>query len=496
MRFRLSLFHLVFLVLLNARVILAQELTLVVAADMPNISDPSSGKYAELGTLVSETRQNSENVFFIFGGGSIGPSALSTFDQGSHVIDILNSIEPDVMGVTKREFSFYEDVLSQRAYEAAFPFVASNTKDLRIDKVIDGIVDSTIIRKKDISLGFISVVHERVKKEYLLNTISVEDPLSTISDMSLKLKQKGADIVLLHYSYPFNFIGSLLDNGVIDVAFISDSRLGDKYLDTAIKHPKIMSLKEPGLALVGKMSLSGVSQTLEITEYDLSKIRANEVIEKQVKSYESRLTRLLDAEIGFWKGNFDTTRIAVRTKENAFANFITDSMRAYTNADIALINGGSIRGDTHYRNHQKITRGTIAHELPFLSSLQLVNATGQQILDALEEGFSEVEYAKGGFPHTSGLSISTDFAKPPGQRVISVKIGKETLQKNKSYLLATTDFLANGGDGFTSLESAVKIVSPSSRTPLISELVTNAVMEKGSIETAIKGRIKNAGNSE
>lgn len=199
----------------NREQVTTSSVTFVLTADMPNISDARTGRYANLQTLVKQQRQISETVFFIFGGGSIGPSALSSFDRGSHIIDILNSLEPDVMGVTKREFSFYEDELSLRSYEAAFPLVASNVIDNRVGRSPDGLHTSVIVEKEELTLGVISVLHERVIEEYQLSDIAITPPQKAIMEESKRLRQQGADIILLHYSYPFPFINTMLNKRII-----------------------------------------------------------------------------------------------------------------------------------------------------------------------------------------------------------------------------------------------------------------------------------------
>ena len=204
---------------------------------MPNISEEQSGYYAQLQTLVKKYRERDGTVFFIYGGGSIGPSALSSFDRGSHIIDILNTIEPDVMGITKREFSFYEDELSLRSYEAAFPLVTSNVIDNRVGRALDGLNTSVLITKNNITLGVISVLHDRVIDEYQLSDIAIESPQKAILEEAKSLRQRGADIVLLHYSYPFPFVENLLAKHVVDVAFISDSRLSEKHADSEAHSP-------------------------------------------------------------------------------------------------------------------------------------------------------------------------------------------------------------------------------------------------------------------
>ena len=45
------------------------------------------------------------------------------------------------------------------------------------------------------------------------------------------------------------------------------------------------------------------------------------------------------------------------------------------------------------------------------------------------------------------MSIEYSTSEPPGQRVKKILVGGDPLQPDKEYLLATTNFLVNGGDG-------------------------------------------------
>ena len=273
----------------NREQVTTSSVTFVLTADMPNISDARTGRYANLQTLVKQQRQISETVFFIFGGGSIGPSALSSFDRGSHIIDILNSLEPDVMGVTKREFSFYEDELSLRSYEAAFPLVASNVIDNRMGRSPDGLHTSVIVEKEELTLGVISVLHERVIEEYQLSDIAITPPQKAIMEESKRLRQQGADIILLHYSYPFPFINTMLNKRIIDVAFITDSRLDEKNMLETTRHPNSMVLTQQGTAVVaGFMKNAGWLAT-SYTEQPLEDIEADAELNEQLVEYEARL---------------------------------------------------------------------------------------------------------------------------------------------------------------------------------------------------------------
>ena len=475
----------------NREQVTTSSVTFVLTADMPNISDARTGRYANLQTLVKQQRQISETVFFIFGGGSIGPSALSSFDRGSHIIDILNSLEPDVMGVTKREFSFYEDELSLRSYEAAFPLVASNVIDNRVGRSPDGLHTSVIVEKEELTLGVISVLHERVIEEYQLSDIAITPPQKAIMEESKRLRQQGADIILLHYSYPFPFINTMLNKRIIDVAFITDSRLDEKNMLETTRHPNSMVLTQQGTAVVASFVKNAGWQATSYIEQPLEDIEADAELNEQLIEYEARLKRLLNIQIGEWKIAVSTARKEVRSEENPFVNFVADTIKRYANTEIALINGGSIRGNKQYTAGTPITRQDIVTEMPFRAHVVALDITGAQLIQALEEGLSQYQNLKGGFPHVSGMSYSFDPSAKVLQRVKNVTINGKRIDKSKTYSLATSNFLANGGDGFYALKNTEKRPALSTRPPQISDLVMQAIVNQYDIKPKTDNRIIN-----
>lgn len=465
--------------------------TFIFSADMPNISEEQSGYYAQLQTLVKKYRERDGTVFFIYGGGSIGPSALSSFDRGSHIIDILNTIEPDVMGITKREFSFYEDELSLRSYEAAFPLVTSNVIDNRVGRALDGLNTSVLITKNNITLGVISVLHDRVIDEYQLSDIAIESPQKAILEEAKSLRQRGADIVLLHYSYPFPFVENLLAKHVVDIAFISDSRLSEKHADSEAHSPSSIRLQKAGYAVVAELGEKAHWTIDNVEEIELSQLTADAFVKEQIKGYESRLKRLLNIQIGEWQSSFSTQRTKVRSEENPFANYIADTLRSYANADVAIVNGGSIRGNKEYTAGMPITRHDIVTEIPFRAHVVNVSLTGAQLVLALEEGLSQYENLKGGFPHVSGMSYTFDAGAQPLKRVKSVLVAGQPLDRQKVYTLATSDFLANGGDGFYALKDARHNKAQSTRQPQISDLVIQSITNQYEVTLDKEERVLN-----
>ena len=150
----------------------------------------------------------------------------------------------------------------------------------------------------------------------------------------------------------------------------------------------------------------------------------------------------------------------VRCMETNLGDLCADAYRSITAADVALVNGGSIRisipaGD--------ITMNDVLKVHPFGNKLCMVEATGQQILDALEWTSRNVPGENGGFLHCSGLTYEIhtyiessatnddkgNFTGVTGEyRVKNVMINGEPLDPEATYTVASHNYLLKeGGDG-------------------------------------------------
>jgi 2',3'-cyclic-nucleotide 2'-phosphodiesterase (5'-nucleotidase family) len=148
-----------------------------------------------------------------------------------------------------------------------------------------------------------------------------------------------------------------------------------------------------------------------------------------------------------------TTVNGVRNSEQALGNLVTDAMLWASGADFAFTNGGGLRTDL---KPGAITRGNIISILPFGNVLVVKEITPEQLKTLLEYGYGDMPNPQGRFPHIAGLAV--DYAKfmPAGQRVVGLSINGLVLDLNDNTTMlkmATNDFLAAGGDGYTLLKS-------------------------------------------
>jgi 2',3'-cyclic-nucleotide 2'-phosphodiesterase (5'-nucleotidase family) len=117
------------------------------------------------------------------------------------------------------------------------------------------------------------------------------------------------------------------------------------------------------------------------------------------------------------------------------------------------LNSGALRAGIR---RGTVKAGDIYTALPFDNYLVAVRMSGRQLLAALEHGVAAVERRDGRFPQVSGLSFSYAPAAPPGARLRQVRIGDAALDPARTYVVATLDFLAAGGDGYAAFGEAIR----------------------------------------
>ena len=166
----------------------------------------------------------------------------------------------------------------------------------------------------------------------------------------------------------------------------------------------------------------------------------------------------------------------IRNAETNLGDLCADAYRDQSGAEIAFVNGGGIRVSIAAGD---ITLNDILKVHPFGNAMCVVEATGQEILDALEWASRNVPGENGGFLQVSGLtyeihtyiesSCTSDdkggFTGVTGEyRVKNVKVGGEDLDLERTYTLASHNYmLKSGGDGInmftdnTVLQDEVKL---------------------------------------
>ncbi|MGO1298102.1 MAG: bifunctional metallophosphatase/5'-nucleotidase [Vibrio sp.] len=469
-----------------------QHVSIVYTGYLPHLH-ASSGSYAQLSTLLKQQRQH-HSTLFLFGGASLAPSLMSSLDRGAHIIDILNNLQPDAMAISGRELIYSIDELSLRAHEAAFPMILSNATDTLTGNHLDGVDARLIINKQGIKIGILAAIDYHSVIGYKLSRLHIDDSIAYITMQAKRLRQQGADFIILMASNGVQYTQALLNQSVINLALLSDPYLNEPSTTAMVyaKKNHEIYLKKHGSAAV--ITLSWPTDTHTITHLktqfiSLSSLPEEPKIKQYTDTYTQRFSALFEHKITVLTAPINLHYSVLRTTENAFGNLVADAMRSESNADIAIINSGAIRSDSYFPTGHALTDGDVMAALPFRDKIKVLKVTGQQIKDSLEAGVSIISQSSGRFPQVSGMHFHVNLSKPAGERVEDLMIGTHAIEKNKHYTLATTTFLYNGGDGYSPLIGSLEIGFSQQVTPLISDIVISHLTSKPTLSVKRDQRI-------
>jgi 2',3'-cyclic-nucleotide 2'-phosphodiesterase (5'-nucleotidase family) len=137
-----------------------------------------------------------------------------------------------------------------------------------------------------------------------------------------------------------------------------------------------------------------------------------EMTEKAMKRVRNRMER----PIGYTITALDARNSTIKLKESNFANFVCDLMRLYHQTDVALMTGGTIKGD-QVHTPGMVRLKFITESFPFEDSVVVIKVTGKALRTALENGVHNYPDEKEGklFPgQTMALrNLLTNFRKHP-----------------------------------------------------------------------------------
>ena len=471
-----------------------ETLRIILTGDHYELS-PKNGRggYAKLASVVNWEKAGAEHSIFVHAGDAYSPSLLSSMDKGKSTVDMLNDVGVDYMVLGNHEWDFGPEIIRERIWQSKFPILASNARD-KDGFPIDGTVNTAMVTVGPFRVGIMGLITTDTKEISTPGTDNFLPVLDTAANLAKELKGQGANLIVALAHLDFTEDIKLVRSDIVDVVLSGHDHYyiawdNDKviWMDSGENSEKVGVIDVHMKSYI-KKGKKRFDWNAEMRFVDTKNVPEDAAIASKIKDYDKFLKSELDIEIGKTSTELDSRRNTVRTREAAIGNLIADAMRDGVDADIGIANGGGIRAKKIYAPGTTITRRDILSELPFGNVVVKLRLTGAQIWDALENGVSQVERNAGRFPQVSGMSYTFKPKAKAGSRVVSVKIGNKALNKSRSYTVATNDYVANGGDGYSVFKKGKVIIDASGAT-LLAGMVMNYIKVKGTVSPKVEGRI-------
>jgi len=465
----------------------------------PPLAGNIAGGSARIATLVEEIRASAPGIVLLLDAGDATQGTMvSNYFNGVAVIDVMNYMGYDVMEIGNHEFDFGQGALAANAGYATFPFLCANIKVSASGETPPFCKPYVIIEKggKRIAIfGLITPDTPVLTHPKNIVGLTFVHPIETAAELVPKL-QPNADLIiaLTHIGYDMDRqLGEEVGGINVIVGGHSHTMISvPERLGNSGGNAIIVQAWESG-KVVGRLDLEMRGNAIVRFSGGLINVSAgiaeDSTVKAMVEGYAAQLSEAMKEVVGYTLVPLVGDRTLIRTQETNLGDLVADMMRwaAGPDVQIALTNGGGIRWHRTFPVGP-ITRGDVYELLPYGNVLVMMDLTGAQIRQALENGVSEWQLVAGRFSQVSGLKFTFDPTRPAGSRIIDVWVGGTPLVDTAVYRVATNDFMAAGGDGYTVLTQGTNYVSTG--TTLMDYMV-QYLLQFSPVSPAVEGRIVN-----
>lgn len=438
--------------------------------------------FARIATKINELRTSygKDHVLVLDAGDTLHGLPIVTTTKGEAITKIFNAIEYDAMAAGNHDFNYGYERLLELDRLLGGKILSANVLKADYTPLLTPYLIKEVAGKKVAIFGLSTPTTTYQTHPKNVAGLTFEKPVEIAAQMVAELEGKVDMIIAVTHlgvheaedtsvkvAQQVDGIDLIVD-GHSHTILESGEKVGNTLIVQTGEYTKQLGLVNVYFKADGTFDLVPLLiHKDEGMSYEEDK-EVKEVIEQIKADFE-----VITAEVvGKSSVRLDGDREIVRKGESNMGNLITNALLYTTGADVALTNGGGIRASIEIGD---ITKKDVITVLPFGNYGVMIEATGQDIKEALEVGVSQYPGANGGFTHVAGMHYSFDPSQPVGSRIEEILIAGKPINLKQTYKLATNDFMAAGGDNYVMFKDN-KVLGEFSA---LDEIVIDYLKEKG-----------------
>ena len=351
--------------------------------------------YVHIAMLRDQASEVTPYTAVVSAGDFIQGDVVGSISEGEYIVDIMNAVGYDAITIGNHEFDYGLDQHYNLMSRLNASVVCANLSHIGGSSVHSPYV---IHRYGPVKVAYVGAATP--------TTYNTSTPTYFVNE-------QGALCYDFHTTDTYEQIQMAVDdarrNGADYVIVLS--HLGDSVIltSTGTKAAYIGKITIPSDGAITAELIPSVKSGVTLSELTPTAKQVKQTVDDILLQMQAKVERVIGyTEVALIGKGRDGER-ATRNGETNIADFIADAMRQVAGAEIGMIHGGSIRADLPQGD---ITIGSIISVLPFNNSLAVVEATGQQLLDAMEVGVMLYPEENGDFHIASGLRYTIDEKIP------------------------------------------------------------------------------------
>ena len=446
---------------------------------------PSAATYIK--RVRAEAEEAGEPVLLVDVGDVFQGTPIGNKTEGRAVIDYFNAVGYDFAVPGNHEFDLGKHVPERMAADSEFPWLAANLVDEKTGEVVDWCRPTLMLERGGIEIGVIGIITPgTAHMSFPENIAGLEFlPMApVIREYRDQLRAEGADIILLgiHEGLPYdpgegwakiagseqtdverehgythgaNYSGDTpnlmeLMNEVagIDIAVGGHTHRGyqEPWIDP-VNHTLCFETFGNGSS-IGHAVLLIDRESKQVVGWERSHDRGTIItlfedqippdpeITELLRPYSEETERAMARVVGHAAVNL--TRGG--PGNSLMGNLVTDAMRTRFDVDFSFQNLGGLRADLPVG---PITAGDVFSVLPFGNELVVVEMDGRMLRRVIER---KVRGDSGGIC-VSGVRVRFDRSRSDWDRLVSLEIGGEPWDADRTYTAVCTNYLLEGNSG-------------------------------------------------
>jgi len=387
-------------------------------------------------------------------------TALSNATYGRGTVDALNAMSIDAAAIGNHEFDWSVDTLRQRMREAKYPFLSANITNAAGTARPDWATPWTLVTKYGTRVAVIGLTTTETPTATAprnVQGLAFGDGAQAIKRYLPEARAAADYVIVVAHA------GAVCDSGaggachgeILDVARQLDSGSVDlivaghshQRVNTVVNGIPIVEAQSSGRAIgvVDFVRVGGTRREVRIqlvTPY-ADQVRPDAALTEALGRQQQAVRNITERTVGRLK--FPLKR---EGNEYGLGRLIAEAQRNAGRADVSIMNNGGIRADLP---SGPITWGNVYQVQPFQNRLQRVTVKGAVLQDALENC---VAGAGDRLPdcHIAGVEVWFDVRRAAGKRIDRIRFDNgKNIEKDATYTLVVSDFMATGGSGFRML---------------------------------------------
>ncbi|MBO9444494.1 bifunctional metallophosphatase/5'-nucleotidase [Ruegeria sp. R14_0] len=467
------------------------------------------GGVARLKTIVDARRDalSDGNVLLLDAGDPFQGSLFYTTYKGAAEAEFMEAIGYDAMAVGNHEFDDGPEGLAAFVDAVSFPVISGNLDLSSSAELKDRVLNHVVLEVGGEKIGIISALAtDTVDTSSPGKDVLFQDEIESLTADVEALKAEGVDIViaLTHVGLAKDLeiaervpgldlvIGghshTLLSNTQEGAAGSYPMMVGDVPVVQAYAYSKYLG--EITLTFDDDGNL--VSAEGEPILLDAS-VEPDADIAARVAEMGAPIEEMKKQVVANSAAAIQGDRNVCRVQECEMGNLVADAMLARVadqGAQLAIANSGGLRASI---DPGEVTMGEVLTVLPFQNTLSTFEISGQGVIDALENGVSQVEEVKGRFPQVAGMKFTWDPSVAPNEgRIVEVMVadgdGFVPIDPAATYLVVTNNYVRNGGDGYKMFEGDDK--NAYDFGPDLADVTAEYLAENAPYQPYLDGRIQ------